>query len=484
MAPPATDTARLPGDVRVCPDCGRRFTGDAAFCPFDGVRLVGGEGPASRDPLVGSTVDGRYQVLAVLGEGGMGRVYRVRHAALDRPFAMKVLRPELASHDDLGTRFLHEARATAAVKHPNVVEITDFGRLPDGVPYFVMELLPGRTLTELLRGRPLPDAAVVPIVRQLASALGAAHAAGVVHRDLKPDNVFLLGEAGGGEPAGGATPSPRSQVWPLVPEVRVVDFGAALILGEGRITRAGVVFGTPHYMSPEQVRGDAVDRRTDVYGLGVMLYEMLTGRVPFESDTYLGVLTQHMFSPVRRPSEVYPGAGASPRLEAIALRCLAKAPDERFASMDEVLAALEGADAGGPGVGDDGDASPAALRPSSAHLAASTRVLAWTSAAVVGFGVTLAVAGFVGRRSPEDRPAAHLPAPPLEVPAAAEVVPIDRGTPSPGLPQPPTGLPPPPSAAISAPSAAIYLHRPPPRPAAAPPPNAFDDVGDPFTRSR
>ncbi len=283
-------------ESKQCPNCARRFSRDAAFCPFDGEALVQALLDTTRDPLAGMTVDGRYEVLDLLGEGGMGRVYRVRHVALERTFAMKVLRRDLARDELLAARFIHEARATASIRHPHIVQITDFGTLKgaagDSLPYFVMELLVGRTLGDAITEGLLPQAALA-ILQQIARAVGAAHAVGVIHRDLKPDNVFLV------DCAADAKGTVEARV-----DVRVVDFGAAKIVGASSITRTGVVYGTPHYMSPEQASGHLVDHRADVYALGVIMYEIITGRVPFEADAYMGVLTQHIFGepPLRATS--------------------------------------------------------------------------------------------------------------------------------------------------------------------------------------
>jgi eukaryotic-like serine/threonine-protein kinase len=326
-APPIRRTVDIRRDMKRCASCGHSFSGEAAFCPFDGARLERTDRDSIADPFVGSLIDARYQVIALLGEGGMGQVYEVRHAALDRHFAMKILRRELARDEDLAARFLQEARATASVHHPHVVEITDFGKLPTGVPYFVMELLAGKTLGQVIKtGGPIPARRAVSILRQVAGALGSAHAAGIVHRDLKPDNVFLVGGVRGGTASD---------------DVRVVDFGAAKIIGASRVTREGIVFGTPHYMSPEQASGQPVDHRADVYALGVIMYEMFTGRVPFEADTYMGVLTQHMFVHPMRPSQVSPAARGLGALEEITMACLAKKREERYGSMDELTAALD-----------------------------------------------------------------------------------------------------------------------------------------------
>lgn len=341
-------------DARQCTACGQRFSRDAAFCPFDGLPLAPASFDPLADPLLGTTIDGRYEPVEVIGEGGMGRVYRVRHVSLDRTFAMKILRRELATDDELATRFVREAKATAAIKHPNIVQITDFGLLAGGIPYFVMELLVGRTLRDFLRNGPVPKDHALSILRQLASGLDAAHEAGVIHRDLKPENVFLTDstQAVRKQESAGWDCAPGGQG--IVSEgasrgsaacVRLVDFGASRVVGASRMTREGIVFGTPYYMSPEQAAGQEVDCRADVYSLGVIMYETLTGRRPFEGASYMGVLAAHLFDPPVPPSQVNPVTGDLGALDGITLRCLAKAPENRFASMRELLRELERASA-------------------------------------------------------------------------------------------------------------------------------------------
>jgi serine/threonine-protein kinase len=326
----ADDTIReIHVEVKRCPDCGARFGVDAAFCPFCGVALVTSSWDPTRDALVGNVVDGRYEVHEPLGEGGMGTVYKVRHVTLDRLFAMKVLRRDLAADPGLSARFVQEARATAAIKNPGVVAITDFGALDDGTPYFVMELLSGETLATRMRARgPMAPRDAIAIARKIASALEASHEAGVVHRDLKPENVFLVGRMAG-----------RS----AEEDVRLVDFGAAKVVGGSKLTRPGVVFGTPYYMSPEQASGQAIDARADVYSLGVLLYEMITGSVPFEADTYMGVLTKHMFESPERPGGKVAAGIQLGDLEDVIMRALEKEPNARYGSMRELATALEGA---------------------------------------------------------------------------------------------------------------------------------------------
>jgi serine/threonine protein kinase len=323
--------------AKSCVECGQRFGIDATFCPFDGskLELAGFEPPV--DPLIGTTIGGRYEVRGILGEGGMGTVYEVRHKMLGRSFAMKVLRRDVAHDPGLTERFIHEAKATASIKHPHIVSITDFGELEDATPYFVMELLVGQTLAQLIRARgPVPTARAYPVLIQIAAALGAAHEAGVVHRDLKPENVFL-------------TRRPGTDLLDGADDVKVVDFGAAKVLGASRVTKAGIVFGTPHYMSPEQASGQPVDHRADIYALGVIMYEMLTSRVPFEAETYMGVLTQHMFVQPRPIRDLRPEFVEAPGgLEDIALRALAKKPEDRYQTMNGVRVDLQRAESGEP----------------------------------------------------------------------------------------------------------------------------------------
>jgi eukaryotic-like serine/threonine-protein kinase len=313
--------------ARRCPTCRQIFSGDARFCPFDGDPLVDApEWNPTADPLIGKTVDGRYEVTRVLGEGGMGTIYEVRHTTLGRRFALKVLRRDIADKE-LNLRFIQEAKAAAAIGHPNIVAVNDFGSIEieggGSVPYFVMEHLEGEGLAEVLRRETtIEPRRAAGIVEQCVSGLAAAHAAGVIHRDLKPDNVFLthVGER---------------------EFVKLLDFGVAKMAGAGRLTQAGTVFGTPHYMSPEQAAGHPIDNRADIYALGIILYECLSGRVPFEADSYMGVLTKHMFA-VPEPIEHAVGSASSlGGLAPIVMRCLAKEPADRYATMEELGAALE-----------------------------------------------------------------------------------------------------------------------------------------------
>ena len=338
--------------AQLCPECSHHFSGDARFCPFDGSQLQPApDWDPGKNPLIGSVLDGRYEIQSVLGEGGMGTVYRARHRALERIFAVKVLRRDLSRDAELGQRFIQEAKAAAAVSHPNVVQITDFGELETGEPYFVMELLEGQPLSKIVGvGGPLPAGLAVRVIRAVAEALGAAHAAGVVHRDLKPDNIHVAKTASGEE------------------VVKVLDFGLAKVAGASKLTRKGMVFGTPHYMSPEQASGNPVDQRSDIYALGVVMYELFTGKVPFEADSYMGVLTKHMYV-APQPLHELIDASELGALEDLTLRCLEKKPERRFTSMAEFVAELDE-------VVELNAAGAVAVRPSRAGQAAFPSLLA------------------------------------------------------------------------------------------------------------
>ncbi len=280
------------------------------------LRVIEGE---QGDPLVGRTIDGRYRVEGVLGEGGMGLVYRSKHIVLGKPLAIKVLRPDVSRDEEIITRFRQEAQSASSIGNQHIIDISDFGTLPDGSTYFVMEFLDGSDLTKVIENQqPIAPARVVHIAKQLCAALGAAHEIGIVHRDLKPDNIYLIKR--GGDPD----------------FVKVLDFGIAKVGGSSsKLTRAGQVFGTPHYMSPEQCSGSGVDHRTDIYAIGVILYEMVTGQVPFDADNLMGILTKHLYEEPQPPSQHR--ADIPPELEQVVLRCMSKSTEQRYQTMQELL---------------------------------------------------------------------------------------------------------------------------------------------------
>jgi len=275
--------------------------------------------------VLGQTL-GSYTLERELGRGGMGAVYTAVHTLLGRRAAVKVLLPELSRNQEIVQRFFNEARAATAIKHPSIVEIYDFGWASDGSAFIVMELMEGESLAARMRrlGR-LPAATATTIARQVANALAAAHKAGIVHRDLKPDNVFLVPDI---EVATGE-------------RVKLLDFGIAKLAQAGGVshTSTGAVMGTPLYMSPEQCEGARlVDHRSDLYSLGCMLFEMISGRVPFVSEGVGGLIGMHLYVAPPTLRSLVPDAPAE--VEAIVARLLAKPPGERFQSADELAAAL------------------------------------------------------------------------------------------------------------------------------------------------
>jgi eukaryotic-like serine/threonine-protein kinase len=280
--------------------------------------------------MIGETF-GNYRVTELIGEGGMGVVYLAEHPGIGRRAAVKILRPGLTENPELAKRFFNEARAANAIRHPGIVEVFDCGTLPSGTSYIVMELLEGENLASRLRNRgPLPVDDARRIGAQTASALAAAHAAGIVHRDLKPDNLYLV-------------PDDRDATMELV---KVLDFGIAKLGQQGSNinsvrTRTGSVMGTPAYMSPEQCRGTReIDHRSDIYSLGVIIFEMLCGRPPFVSEGFGEMVHLHISQPPPPPRTINPAIPEE--IERLILWCLAKEPDERMQTMGDVHAALTG----------------------------------------------------------------------------------------------------------------------------------------------
>jgi len=299
--------------------------------PTDGGANPPSDGSPGDDPLVGQTLVGRYFIERKLGEGGMGAVYLATHVALEKRVALKVLHGEFARKQDLIERFLQEAKAASRIRHDNVIDITDFGQTEDGWVFFAMELLDGSDLSEVLNhailaGEVFPWARTKPIFLQVCSALSAAHSQGIIHRDLKPENIYLVERYG------------------QTDFVKLLDFGIAKLTEvseEGKkLTRTGMLFGTPEYMSPEQARGEKVDLRVDVYAMGCILFQMVVGRVPFEADNFMGILTKHLTEATPTMGEALGRAGAPAEIEAIVQKALAKERDDRWATIDEMADAI------------------------------------------------------------------------------------------------------------------------------------------------
>jgi serine/threonine protein kinase len=296
--------------------------------PGDGLRadlMVVAKGRAQKQttPSVGLVGDviGNYRIVEPLGEGGMGTVFRAEHVVLGRPYALKVLRSRVVEKDATAAqRFLREARAAARVRHPNIVDVFDFGHLADGRPYFVMELLEGESLTDRVARGALEPAEVVSIARQMAQALAAVHDRGVIHADVTPGNALVVS----------ADPI----------HVKLVDFGLAAIAGEGMTEEeSDFVLGTPAYISPEQLRGLPATDRSDQYGLGCVLFELLTGAPPFMHEDIRQLCLMHVQAPI--PVVESPFGPLPPKLADVITTCLQKSPQARFPGMRAMLAALD-----------------------------------------------------------------------------------------------------------------------------------------------
>ncbi|MDC0675938.1 serine/threonine-protein kinase [Nannocystis radixulma] len=382
--------------------------------------------PAPATIREGAVLADRYRVYHRLGKGGMGEVYLAEHMDIGRKVAIKTLNAHLQDKPEIAERFMQEARTSSRVRHSNIVDITDFGKTDHGAPFFVMEYLEGEDLKSVLkRERVLPWDRARDIILQVCAALSAAHAHGVVHRDLKPDNIYLI----------------RQGEQELV---KVLDFGIAKIISDAgdEMTQTGVLLGTPEYMSPEQAQDQPLDGRSDIYAMGVLMFRMFTGRLPFRAKAFMAVLAMHMQEPPPRPSEVDPTRPVNAGQEAVILRCLAKKPDERFQSADELAAAIRAIDAAGAF-----DIHFEMVQAPPPRRILGPALAALGLAAAVGVGVFLAVRPPAPENMPE-KPAEMLAAAPVDAPAPAPTAeptpepappvarPVPGDTPEPATPEP------------------------------------------------
>jgi tRNA A-37 threonylcarbamoyl transferase component Bud32 len=420
--------------VALCPTCNKSYPANVRLCPIDGAVLAvtgtdqtiasgasgGGatvagksnaavrtqsqaEVAAVADELAVGMHVGEYQVTGKLGEGGMGTVYAGLHPVIGKKAAIKVLSAQLSHDATIVQRFVQEARAVNQIGHRNIVDIFAFGQLPSGRQYFVMELLAGKSLRERLEKGAMPYAEAFGVLVEVCDALMAAHAEGIVHRDLKPDNIFLAENKAGER------------------TVKLLDFGIAKLLnaGEGgtplRQTNTGVPMGTPLYMSPEQCLGRAVDARTDVYALGVILFEIFTGKLPFCGPSYIETVNGHLSQPPPKPTTL---ADVPAALEQLILGCLAKDASARPALTDvraqlTTIAASLGVDVGRR-TSDSLPATAAARAPARRQAGAPRRSLVIYGAIALGSAALVAVV--VARLVP------HKPAAPTVAAAPARLV--------------------------------------------------------------
>ncbi len=316
--------------MKTCPVCGKEYPDTVKFCPVDGSTLRAKNPTAD---LVGQVVADRYAIIKKLGEGGMGAVYLGEHVKMGRKSAIKVMNPSMANDPDAISRFNREASNASRISHPNVCQIYDFGETPEGIIYLAMEFIEGAALTDIIEKEgALSPTRAVRILKQSAGALAAAHDLGIVHRDLKPDNIMIVQGKDGSDIA------------------KVVDFGIAkAVAGDEagqKVTKTGLVVGTPEYMSPEQLSGDKLDGRSDIYSLGLVFYRMLTGVLPFQADSAQETMIKRLTDDPMPLANARPDIAFPPKLQAVLDKALARSPSQRYANASELGRDAEEAVAG------------------------------------------------------------------------------------------------------------------------------------------
>ncbi|MFO0620724.1 MAG: serine/threonine-protein kinase [Polyangia bacterium] len=436
-----------------CAECLTRYADGTQACPLDGGHLqavapagdygqgvtphlsvavpigrstVGQSLLAQEDPLIDEVLGGKLKVVRRIGQGGMGTVYVAEHLLLHKSVAVKVLNAQLALLPDLVSRLHSEARLASSISSPHIVEVFDVGATPDGRPYVEMELLIGESLAQrLARCSALSESDTLHIGVQLATALSAAHESGVLHRDIKPENIFLCARDGGDF-------------------VKLLDFGiakAARIAEEPRLTRTGAILGTPLYMSPEQVRGDSLDPRADVYGLGVVLYECLTGSVPHCAASYLSVVAKILTESAEPPSQRCPDRQVSLSLEHIVMQAMARERDERYPTMSALLEDLQRFQQGLPPL-----VMPTTQKPLQSVEETGLSGALWKT--LLGGGVLMLMLGLFGSRlwwtqraqpvpKASGSPAVPVETPPVTPPVVQAESPVDAPSDSPTQEHPP-----------------------------------------------
>jgi serine/threonine-protein kinase len=379
-----------------CGGCNAEVQLQDTFCPLCGAPVI--------DPFIGTIVGERYRIVSRLGVGGMGAVYRAEHTMMRRDLAIKVLLPELGGKEEFARRFEREAESASRLTHPNIITVTDFGRTAEGSLFLVMEFLAGASLSDAIAAGPMPQERALAIMRQILRALEHAHAAGVVHRDLKPENIMLVERDG------------QRDV------VKILDFGIAKVTqpqsaGEA-LTQAGVIFGTPEYLSPEQALGEAVDVRADIYAAGIILYEMLAGRRPFENEDKVKIISMHLSHAPPRMFDVSPAVDVPLPLEQAIMQSLEKSREHRFATATAFLTALDEAEASAETTGGFGQG--ATIHAPARGTGGLAGARPGRIAAVVA-GVALLVGGVVAVKKMGGHAAALVAAPPKPAPATPDM---------------------------------------------------------------